>query len=331
MRLSIGLEDIDDLIDDLDAALDAPGDRVRREAALLCSAISGRGMALGDGRQRACRKDSASATGSSSPRASRASTRGHRRANSPPTSCGCCCCWRHGTARPSTGANCAQRARGRTSPAAEERLRAAVAALRASLGETPRQPRYIAAVGSDALALIAHFEPFATVRPGSRAASRAAPASRRPPAARLHALLGELRRRNVLKVTASYLVGMWIVLQVAQITFEPLRFPDWWMTALTILAIIGLPIVVVLAWTYEITPQGVVRRRRAAGPGVRPRLPRARQSIAPVIVAGVALMAAVTGLAWWRSLDDSARRGREPSHRRWSRARARSRCCRWST
>ena len=75
---------------------------------------------------------------------------------------------------------------------------------------------------------------------------------------------------------------MWIVLQVAQVTFAPLRFPDWWMTALTILAVIGLPIVVVLAWTYEITPQGIMVDAGADGTGVARRLPRARQSIAPV-------------------------------------------------
>ena len=96
---------------------------------------------------------------------------------------------------------------------------------------------------------------------------------------------------------------MWIVLQVAQVTFAPLRFPDWWMTALTILAITGLPIVVVLAWAYEITPAGVVLDAGPGGTGVLRRLPRARQSIAPVIVTGVALMALVTGFAWWRSID----------------------------
>ena len=105
-------------------------------------------------------------------------------------------------------------------------------------------------------------------------------------------------------MAASYLVGMWIVLQVAETTFEPLRFPDWWLTALTIIAIIGLPIVVVLAWTYEITPQGVVVDQGPPGSGVRPQLPRARLSIAPFIVAGVALMAAVTGFAWWRSIEN---------------------------
>jgi TolB-like protein/Flp pilus assembly protein TadD len=177
-------------------------------------------------------------------------------------------------------------------PGAEARLRETVAALRVQLGDSPRHPRYLAAVGSDALALIG---PFATV-------TAASPADAGKPG-RLHALLGELRRRHVYKVAASYLVGMWIVLQVAETTFEPLRFPDWWLTALTIIAIIGLPIVVVLAWTYEITPQGVVVDPGPPGAGMRPRLPRARLSIAPFIVAGVALMAAVTGLAWWRSIE----------------------------
>jgi TolB-like protein/Flp pilus assembly protein TadD len=181
-------------------------------------------------------------------------------------------------------------------PGSEARLRETVATLRAQLGDSPRHPRYLAAVGHDALALIGPFAIEAAadvpVVDGPVIGGRG----------RLHALLGELRRRHVYKVAASYLVGMWIVLQVAETTFEPLRFPDWWLTALTIIAIIGLPIVVVLAWTYEITPQGVVVDTGPVPPGGRPRLPRARLSIAPFIVAGVALMAAVTGLAWWRSI-----------------------------
>jgi len=63
---------------------------------------------------------------------------------------------------------------------------------------------------------------------------------------------------------------MWIVLQVAEVTFEPLRLPEWWMTALTILAVLGLPIVVVLAWSYEITPAASCSTRAESGV----RLPR---------------------------------------------------------
>ena len=186
--------------------------------------------------------------------------------------------------------------------AAEEKLRAAVGSLRALFGDKPRHPRYIASVGHDAYALIAHFE---RVVPQEKAAGSESGGSGadRTFGGRLQRLLVELQRRHVFKVTASYLVGMWILLQVAQVTFQPLRFPDWWMTALTILAVIGLPIVVVLAWTYEITPQGVMLDAGTAGTGVMRRLARPRQSIAPIIVFGVALMALVTGFAWWRSLD----------------------------
>ncbi len=185
---------------------------------------------------------------------------------------------------------------------AEDKLRQAVGVLRELFGDKPRRPRYIANVGSDAYALVAHFERVAPVA----TAPALPPIGRRttaPLVGRWQHLLAELQRRHVFKVMASYLVVMWIMLQVAQVTFEPLRFPAWWMTVLTILAVIGLPIVTALAWTYEITPNGVMVDAGADSTGVVRRLARPRQSIAPVIVTGVALMALVTGFAWWRSLD----------------------------
>jgi len=168
--------------------------------------------------------------------------------------------------------------------AGEDELREAIAALREILGGSRHDHRYIVPVQRNAYALIAHFEPFAATT--NRAQS----------------LFAELRRRNVFKVAGAYLVGMWIVLQVAETTFEPLHLPAWWMTALTILTVLGLPIACVLAWSYEITPGGIMLDE-GTGPGVR--LPKARRAIAPVAVAGVALMAALTGLAWWRSLEST--------------------------
>jgi TolB-like protein/predicted Zn-dependent protease len=119
--------------------------------------------------------------------------------------------------------------------------------------------------------------------------------------ARMVALVEELRRRHVLKVAVGYLVAAWLILQVAETTFEPLRLPPWWLTALTILAVIGFPIVTVLAWLYDITPVGIVADRS----GSRITLPRRRRSLAPWIVAGVTAMAAVTGFAWWRTIENA--------------------------
>ena len=211
---------------------------------------------------------------------------------------------------------------------AEEKLREAIGALRALFGDKPRHPRYIASVGHDAYALIAHFEHVAP--PATAMAPVAAgPTAKKTLGARLLNLLVELRQRHVFKVTASYLFGMWIMLQVAEVTFQPLHFPEWWMTALTILAVTGLPIVAVLP-TYEITPEGIMVDAGADRTGVMRRLARRRRSIAPVIVLGVALMALVTGFAC--GARSTFRRARLPLRLpRWNPAPARSRCCPWWT
>ena len=187
--------------------------------------------------------------------------------------------------------------------AGDEKLRESVAALRTLFGDTPQHPRYIVSAGHDGYAAIAHFAALPAA-PADSALSGKPLEQPRSLIGRLQWLIVEFRRRHVLHVTGTYLLGMWIMLQVAEVTFGPLRFPAWWMTALTILAVIGLPIVVTMAWLYEITPGGIVRDPGEGAAGVR--LPRPRRSVAPVLLTGVALMASVTGLAWWRSIQATA-------------------------
>ena len=193
--------------------------------------------------------------------------------------------------------DCAWRGRSHS----DQLLRAGIRSLREALGESSSDRSYIVTASRGGFAVIAHFEPLAAV-PALQTPSRLADHRpvRRTLLGQLQALVFELRRRSVFKVSGGYLLGMWIILQVAEVTFEPLRLPDWWMTVLTILAVIGLPIVATLAWSYEITPGGIVLDEGGLE-GVK--LPRARRTIAPAIVAGVALMAVVTGVAWWRSIE----------------------------
>ena len=67
----------------------------------------------------------------------------------------------------------------------------------------------------------------------------------------------ELKRRRVYPAVATYAVVSWILLQVGEVTFEPLHFPGWVMSRLVMLVIIGFPIVVVLAWFFDLTRQGI--------------------------------------------------------------------------
>jgi len=70
-------------------------------------------------------------------------------------------------------------------------------------------------------------------------------------------LVSELRRRGVFRMAALYAVASWMILQVGEVAFEPLHFPDWAMTLLVVLVIVGFPIVAVLAWFFDITLQGI--------------------------------------------------------------------------
>ncbi|MEL7312955.1 MAG: hypothetical protein AAFN07_15675 [Pseudomonadota bacterium] len=70
-------------------------------------------------------------------------------------------------------------------------------------------------------------------------------------------LITELRRRHVFRTAGLYIGGVWIVLQVADLLLPVYDAPDWIMKALVTVSIIGLPIAVVLSWTFQITDEGI--------------------------------------------------------------------------
>ena len=65
-------------------------------------------------------------------------------------------------------------------------------------------------------------------------------------------LFNELKRRKVLKSMGVYGAGAFIVIQVADIVFKRLLLPDWTVTFLIILIILGFPITFFLSWTYDL-------------------------------------------------------------------------------
>ena len=72
-------------------------------------------------------------------------------------------------------------------------------------------------------------------------------------------LLEELRRRNVIKVAAAYAAAAWLVAQVAETVFPVFDLPDQLLRALFIALGIGFPVTVILAWIYDLTPEGIRR------------------------------------------------------------------------
>ena len=70
---------------------------------------------------------------------------------------------------------------------------------------------------------------------------------------------GELKRRNVYKVAVAYAVVGWLVMQVASTVVPALHLPDTITTAVVVVTLLGFPIALVLAWAFELTPEGIKR------------------------------------------------------------------------
>jgi TolB-like protein len=71
--------------------------------------------------------------------------------------------------------------------------------------------------------------------------------------------LSELKRRNVYKVAIAYAIVAWLLLQAASILFPTFEAPPWTMKVFVAVITLGFPIALVLAWAFELTPEGIKR------------------------------------------------------------------------
>ena len=70
---------------------------------------------------------------------------------------------------------------------------------------------------------------------------------------------GELRRRNVIRMAGLYLVGAWLVVQIAGTVLPMFRAPEWLPRTIVLLLAIGFVPAVIFSWVFEITPEGLKR------------------------------------------------------------------------
>ncbi len=93
-------------------------------------------------------------------------------------------------------------------------------------------------------------------------------------------LFGELKRRKVIRVAVAYAVVALAVMEAADLIVAALYLPERANQLIVVLAVLGFPISVALAWAFEITPEGVRREREPDGSPARPRRPGAFRRIA---------------------------------------------------
>src|SRR5881398_502419 len=69
----------------------------------------------------------------------------------------------------------------------------------------------------------------------------------------------ELKRRNVYKVAVAYAIVGWLLVQIATQVFPFLEIPNWVVRLVIVLVAAGFPIALVIAWAFELTPEGIKR------------------------------------------------------------------------
>ncbi len=186
-----------------------------------------------------------------------------------------------------------------------------ICALRRVLGDDCRHPRYIGTVHKHGYRLLIHVEPLAnddSQEPGQEPTAPDQPLTRSgsgSAAGERTTLLSELKRRRVIRVATAYAVAGWLIVQVAETTFEPLGVPDWSLTLLVLLVALGFPLAVVLAWAVQLTPDGPVLDMQVAGMPAAGRDGKAR-GLPLVIAAAVLAVVLVLGYQFMRSTVPSA-------------------------
>ncbi|HEY5036593.1 MAG TPA: FlgO family outer membrane protein, partial [Chthoniobacterales bacterium] len=89
-------------------------------------------------------------------------------------------------------------------------------------------------------------------------------ASQESEAMNLQNFFTELKRRNVYKVAVAYAVVSWLLIQIATQVFPFFDIPNWAVRLVVLLLILGFPVALVLAWAFEITPEGIKRADEVA-------------------------------------------------------------------
>jgi TolB-like protein/Flp pilus assembly protein TadD len=101
------------------------------------------------------------------------------------------------------------------------------------------------------------------------------------------AFFAELKRRRVGKVAIAYGAVAWGVTEGASVVLPALFVPEWAMTAIVVFLLVGFPIAMVLAWVFDVSPEGIQRTEPMQGAAPRMQL-RLRAAYGLVVLAGMA-------------------------------------------
>jgi DNA-binding winged helix-turn-helix (wHTH) protein/TolB-like protein len=171
---------------------------------------------------------------------------------------------------------------------AERALTGGIERLRHYFDDTSETPRYIATSPSGGYRLVAPVygddgQPVARADVQSRGGSSGS--------RRIAGFIVELRDRKVCRALLLYTIAVWMIVQISEIIAPALALPAWFTTFVVVVGILGVPIAALLAWVFEIKPEGiVVDLPRQSAPHVRAPRNRLELVIDTTMIAAAALL-----------------------------------------
>jgi len=97
----------------------------------------------------------------------------------------------------------------------------------------------------------------------------------------------EVQRRKVYRVAAAYIIAAGFIIQIGSAVFPAWELPNWAFRLVVVLLLLGFPIALILAWAYDVTPQGIRATPTSAAPGSH-----RRRNLIMLIATGVIISAA---------------------------------------
>src|SRR5205823_14397713 len=114
----------------------------------------------------------------------------------------------------------------------------------------------------------------------------------------------ELKRRNVYKVAIAYAVVGWLVIQIASTILPTFHAPEWVVQTLIVIVALGFPVALVIAWAFEMTPEGIKRTEDVSPNETIPQW--SRRKFAAFILVVVICAAALLGYQVFRAKPTAA-------------------------
>ena len=123
----------------------------------------------------------------------------------------------------------------------EDVLTQSIVELRKAFDDHASRPRFIETIRKVGFRLLPAVTPADATSPAS--------------------LFSELRRRKVVGVAAAYFIVGWLLIEIASVMFPTFEAPEWTMKVFSFVVILGFPLALIIAWAFQVTPDGIRRER----------------------------------------------------------------------